>query len=205
MPPSLPQEHVQRWVEQKRCKYALDVYYVSNLTMQDLVEVGEDYLKGVLGDTCLLQIVVQSGEDKNTQPWITHHFDKSFTLKVDHRNRTMKGSYLRVIFAYESDAYEENVEIYITSAINLLRYGLGAAVERAEALVYDLHTGTTSRTTNSIVPEVWGDGRTDNKFFENGVSSGFFSNGIATLNSAASILLNEALESHNKLHRFLFL
>ena len=93
---SIP-DAVKFWAEEKGCKFAYDSYYVSNLEDGSLTENMGKF--PYLGDTAFTQFVVFPEEVPDSHIHITQHFDKQFKLRADTKSRTLKGKYLRIIFA----------------------------------------------------------------------------------------------------------
>lgn len=203
----LPEEQVRFWVESKQCAYAFDTCYVSNMDEKDIIE-SKTYLSKWLGDTSFIQIVNFPEDRIDEQIYITQFYDQNFTLKADSQKRTLRGRYLRIIFAYELEEQLKCIEDYVVHATNYLRlrYGLGAALECARAMNWNLRKRDISITSaNNKHITTHGDGRTENSFFENGNQSGVNSIDISLLKPDASILLDEALKNHNPHHCFLLL
>lgn len=205
MAPPLPTDPLRVWV-QKNCQFALDVYYVSNLTEQELINLN-NLINNIFQGYQYLQIVKQNGEDLNKQPWMTCHFSEVIKLKLDEKIRTMAGRYLRIIVAFQDQEQLTYIDESITKAANFcrLKFGFGAALERAEAILHHLKNNNYSRTSNPIIPLAYGNGRQGNIFYENSLESGFYKSEVVELNNAASILFDQAIEKHNSRHRFLFL
>ncbi len=202
MIPPVPQDRVNFWIESKRCQYALESYYVSNLDEQQLRE-SQHYLNKWGGDTCFLQIVKFPKDTSIERPYFTQHFDEIFYLEAGTCKPILKGRYLRIIFAYEQEEYSKYVEEYVIHTTNLvrLRYGFGAASECAFTDKRDLRTKKISfASINSTRIMAFGDGHAGNPFFENGVNADIKKIDESTLKPDASILLDESLKNDNSHH-----
>ena len=152
MPLPLPLETYNLWIKERNYKHALDVLYVSNLT-DEIMNLPPNFFNGVFGDNCFFQMYLQEKEDENKQPWVSMNFQDGFKLKADFKIRTMVGRYLRMIFAYSHESQVPYAEDYIDQAANLLRlkYGMGAAAEKAESIIHDFVNNTYSKASNDIL------------------------------------------------------
>lgn len=203
----LPEVNRKFWYEQKKYNFALDTYYVSNLKDEDILGMS-NYLKNDLGDNSFIQKVVIKSEQQVHQTYLSQNYNDAFGVMGDQKHRTMVGSYLRIISAYEDEEHKSYIDAHIIKAVNYIRfkYGLGAASELADYVIFDLENGNPAKQSNSIVPFVFGDGRQQNSFYENSYQSGFLKSQVSVyLNEVASTLFDIAISSDNPSHRFLFL
>ncbi len=203
----LPKKLVRYWKESKKCKYALESYYVSNLETQQLRE-SRSYLNKWAGDTAFYQIVQLQNNIPVIQPYCMQYFNEEFYLRSDIYKPRLEGRYLRIIHAYEREEHSEYIEKYIIHTINLLRlrYGFAAAVECAVTVTREFYPPKISvKSLNGKLITAFGDGCNGNLFFENGVNAGVKNIEVSTLKVETSILMNEAMNNSNMRDRFLLL
>lgn len=180
---------------------------MTNLADDDIRTISDGYLNSALGETSLLQLVAQKSAEANQQLIPTLFFDGSFSLQADARVRTMRGRYLRIISFFEHEEHESFFLNNIEKAANLLRlrFGLGAAAERAETIRWDLRGEDPSRSTTPSLVRYHGDGREGNSYYLNGITANIRSQTENVLRDDASRLATVALESNDLDHSFLFL
>ena len=203
----LPEAIIKNWIENKSYHFALDVCYVSNLPTDVPLNFDSKYLDKYLGDNSYFQMLHCPEEAPNPQLWTSMFFDQAFQIHGEHKYRTMRGTYLRIVSAYSDQNHASFISDYMVHAVNLIRlkYGFGAALERADSITHDFKMNTISKTTTPILIHSTGDGRTDDSFYQNSKLSGFLESGDTILKEETSILLYQAFEVQNFYHRFLLL